>query len=283
VAVRVDRVVSSTEATGAFGPAVARRFTNLSASAGLSLPVRRDASFAVNLAQAARVPSAEELFSRAGHAGTGAFEIGNPSLAAEVTRGVDAVLRVERRGVRLQLAAFRSFVDGWVGLYPSGRDTVVQVPGLPDKTLPLVTVAQRDARIAGGEATAEGAVARHLIVHATADVLRATEVGGGALPFMPPGRVGGGARWDDGRWQLGGALRHVFAQRRVAADELSTDAVTLVEAHAGVRLVTGARVQTVMLRVENLGDRLYRDATSRIKDFAPAPGRNVSLLYRIAF
>jgi iron complex outermembrane receptor protein len=283
VALRVDRVVTTTEATSAFGPAVSRRFTNLSASAGLTVPLRRDASFALNLAQAARVPSPEELFSRAGHAGTGAFEIGNPSLDAEVTRGVDAVLRIERRGLRVQLAAFRSLVDGWVGLYPSGRDTVVPTPGLPDKVLPLFTIAQRDARIVGGEATMEGAVARHLIVHGTADVLRATEIDGGALPFMPPGRVGGGARWDDGRWQLGGAVRHVFAQRRVSTDELPTEPVTLVEAHAGVRLVTGARVQSVMLRVENLGDRLYRDATSRIKDFAPAAGRNVSLLYRVTF
>jgi len=38
-----------------------------------------------------------------------------------------------------------------------------------------------------------------------------------------------------------------------------------------------------MLRGENLGDRFYRDATSRIKDFAPAAGRNVSLLYRVTF
>jgi len=283
VAVRVDRVVTTTETTSGFGPAVSRRFTNLSASVGLTVPLRRDASFALNLAQAARVPSPEELFSRAGHAGTGAFEIGNPSLGAEVTRGVDAVLRVERRGLRVQLAAFRSLVDGWVGLYPTGRDTVVRAPGLPDKSLPLVTVAQRDARLMGGEASAEGVVGRHLIVHGTADMLRATEAAGGALPFMPPGRVGGGARWDDGRWQLGGALRHVFAQRRVSADEVPTDAVTLVEAHAGVRLVTGARVQSLVLRLENLGDRLYRDATSRIKDFAPAAGRNVSLLYRVTF
>jgi hypothetical protein len=28
---------------------------------------------------------------------------------------------------------------------------------------------------------------------------------------------------------------------------------------------------------------LYREATSRIKDFAPNPGRNVALVYRLIF
>ena len=129
----------------------------------------------------------------------------------------------------------------------------------------------------------EAAVTRRWVVQASADVLRAREVEGGALPFMPPARVGGGVRWDDGRWQAGWTVRRVFAQRRVAAGEITTDAVTLMEAQVGVRLVGGANVRSILLRGDNLGDRLYRDATSRIKDFAPAAGRSVSLLYRVTF
>lgn len=283
VALRFDRVVTRSEATAAFGPAIARRFANMSASAGVAIPLTPQASVAVNVARATRVPSPEELFSRAGHAGTGAFEIGNPSLKAERTRGVDAVLRVERRAVRAQLALFGSRVDGWTGLYDSGRDTTVHVAGAPDKTLPLMTIAQRDARLGGGELSVEGTVTRRFLASFSVDVLRASDDWGEALPFMPPARLGGAARWDDGRWQLGGGVRHVFAQRRIPAGEFATDAFTLVEAHAGVRLVTGNRVHSLVLRGENLGDRLYRDATSRIKDFAPAAGRNVSLLYRITF
>lgn len=283
VALRLDHVATSSDASTTFGPAITRRFTNLSASAGISVPLSREASVAVNVARATRVPSPEELFSRAGHAGTGAFEIGNPALEAEQTRGVDAVLRVERRAVRAQVALFASRVAGWIGLYPTGRDTTVHVAGGPDKLLPLMMVSQRDARIRGGEVSLEGVVARHFVASLSADVLRASDDREGALPFMPPARVGAAARWDDGRWQLGGGARHVFGQRRVSAGEFPTDAFTVVEAHAGVRLVTGDRVHSIVLRGENLGDRLYRDATSRIKDFAPAAGRNVSLLYRLTF
>ena len=283
LALRVERVSSESDVTTQFGAAVARRFTTVSASGGVSVPLSRDASIAVNVARATRVPSPEELFSRAGHAGTGAFEIGNPSLDVEVTRGVDAVVRVERRALRAQVALFSSAVHGWIGLYPSGRDTVIASPGGATKALPLFTSSQREARLRGAEASVEGTLTRRVVATLTADLLRASDDRGGALPYMPPARVGGGARWDDGRWQFGTAVRRVLAQRRVTNGEIPTDPFTVVEGHAGVRLVVGAQVHTLMLRGENLGDRFYRDATSRIKDFAPAAGRNVSLLYRVTF
>jgi len=283
VALRIERATVHSESSDAFGPAVLRGFTNVSASAGVSVPIASGASLAVNFAQAARVPSPEELFSRAGHAGTGAFETGNPQLESERSRGIDVVLRVERRALRVQLAGWASSIDGWIGLYPSGRDTTIAATGGGFKSLPLHVIAQRDARLRGGEATVEGAVTPRLILHASGDLLWAGERRGGALPFMPPARVGGGARWDDGRWQVGGAARHLFAQWRVAPGEVPVGSALLLEGHAGVRIVGGANVHTILLRGENLGDRLYRDATSRIKDFAPATGRNVSLLYRVTF
>jgi len=42
-------------------------------------------------------------------------------------------------------------------------------------------------------------------------------------------------------------------------------------------------VHAFTLRVDNVGNTKYRDATSRIKTFAYNPGRNVSLVYRVLF
>ena len=42
-------------------------------------------------------------------------------------------------------------------------------------------------------------------------------------------------------------------------------------------------MHSLTLRGENLGDTLHREATSRVKDFAPGPGRNLALLYRLYF
>jgi hypothetical protein len=43
------------------------------------------------------------------------------------------------------------------------------------------------------------------------------------------------------------------------------------------------RRTAIVVRGDNLADVLYRDASSRIKDFAPNPGRNISFLYRVSF
>jgi outer membrane receptor protein involved in Fe transport len=41
--------------------------------------------------------------------------------------------------------------------------------------------------------------------------------------------------------------------------------------------------QEINLNVENLTNRRYYDHLSRIKDFAPMPGRNISVIYHIFF
>jgi iron complex outermembrane receptor protein len=58
---------------------------------------------------------------------------------------------------------------------------------------------------------------------------------------------------------------------------------TLFDVPCGVRIDAGPSTQHLMLRLDNATDRLTRDATSRVKDFAPNPGRNAALTYRIAF
>ena len=90
------------------------------------------------------------------------------------------------------------------------------------------------------------------------------------LPFMPAARVGGLARWDNGRYSLGGEVRHGFKQDRVP-DAVSEDDPS------------GLATDAFTLRVDNIGNTKYRDATSRIKTFAYNPGRNVSLVDRVLF
>jgi hypothetical protein len=46
---------------------------------------------------------------------------------------------------------------------------------------------------------------------------------------------------------------------------------------------TVSQLPSVSVRGENLGNSLHREATSRIKDFAPNAGRNVALVYRVFF
>ncbi len=78
-------------------------------------------------------------------------------------------------------------------------------------------------------------------------------------------------------------MRHAFAQRRVPDGELAAGAYTLADVHAGLRITRGARIHTITLRSDNAGNVLYRDATSRIKAYAPNPGRNFVVMYRVVY
>jgi iron complex outermembrane receptor protein len=117
------------------------------------------------------------------------------------------------------------------------------------------------------------------------DLVRGEFRAGGALPFMPPARIGAGLRWETSRLFVGGDLRHGFAQDRVTGGEVdvATDAYTVVNLNAGAQWVAGNILHQLTLRADNVGDTRFFDAASRIKRFAANPGRNLSLIYRVTY
>jgi iron complex outermembrane recepter protein len=283
VGVRLDRFAISSRETERFGAVHSRAFTGLSGSIGVVAPLWRQASLAMTLARAVRSPTAEELFSQAGHTGTGAFEIGDPRLSAEITQGIDAVFRIERRGLALQLSAFATAVDGYIGLYPAGRDTVVADGAGGMKSLPLFVVSQRRASFRGFDGSLETVVAPHVILRLTADGVIARDAAGEPLPFIPAARGAMGLRYEGGRASAGFDARHALRQARVPEGELRAGAYSTVDLHGGVRMFAGGRAHSVNLRVSNATNALFRDASSRVKEFVPNPGRSIAVSYRLGY
>ena len=283
---RYDRYAVRTRESEKFGPAQERDFGAVSGSLGLSVPLARGVSAGVSAARAFRAPTVEEMFSANAHAGTGAVEYGNPDLRPEHSQGLDAVFRVRRERLTVELAAYRNRVENYV--FPALQSRVR--PGQPDSVdvggerLPVFVYTQDDAVLRGLEGSVEWVAARRWVMGVSGDVVRAGRGGGETLPFLPPARLGGSLRWDDGRVSLGGEVRHAFRQGRYAAEDGGpTAGYTLFNASAGVQVSRGGAVHSVTLQADNLTDILYRDASSRIKDFAPNPGRNVSLVYRLFY
>lgn len=275
---RFDHYAIASRSTPKFGAGRDRSFQALSGSIGVRVPLVQGVSAGFNFARSFRAPTVEELFSGAPHAGTGSVEFGNPDLGAERGRSAEAVLQIQTDRWNGQVAAFRNAISDYVHLVARG-DTVVG-----GTTLPVFVYSQDDATLQGVEGQVEWALRQDLVVGATGDLLHAERSDGTPLSFMPPARLGALLRWDDGTYSLGGNVHHEFRQDRVgAADELPTDAHTVLRATAGVRWTRGSVVHSVTLRAENLGNTLHREATSRVKDFAPGPGRNLALLYRAYF
>jgi iron complex outermembrane receptor protein len=56
-----------------------------------------------------------------------------------------------------------------------------------------------------------------------------------------------------------------------------------VNVSVGYSFSIASRLSSLTLRADNLFDVQYREASSRIKNFAFNPGRNVALVYRLLF
>jgi iron complex outermembrane receptor protein len=270
-----------------FGSGRGLSFNSASGSVGVSIPLGTKLSFAASAARAFRAPTVEELFSNAFHEAAGTFDRGNPDLEREINQGVDGILRLQSGRVTGQFSAFASRIRNYIT--PNiVKDTLIDNGAA---SVPLNVFTQGDARLRGIEGRIDAEVVSQIIVGVMGDMVRGDlESSNEPLPFMPAARIGTLGRWDDGRYSLGAEVRHGFAQTRVPpavsdADPsaLATDAFTLVNLSAGVTLPLGDRVHAIMLRVNNVGNTRYRDATSRIKTFAFNPGRNVSLVYKVLF
>ncbi len=261
-----------------FGPGVERTFRAFSGSAGVRVPLSASISAAATVARSFRAPTVEELFSGALHAGTGSVEYGTATLKAERGTGLEALVRVRNRRWNGQLVAYENRIGEYVHLVAQ-PDTVVG--GHPVR---VFRYAQGDAVLRGVEGSLEWAAHPHLVVGVSGDALRAGQRDGTPLSFMPAPRAGTLVRWDNGRLSLGGELHREARQDRVgSADESPTAAHTTLRLDAGLRVTRGRVVHSLTLRGDNLGDELHRESTSRVKEFAPGPGRNVALVYRLLF
>ena len=275
--------IASEEGGEIFGPARTRDFQNLSGSLGLNVPLSETLSASLSVARAFRAPTVEELFSNAFHAAVGSFNVGNPNLEAETNQGVDAVFRAQTPKLAAQASAFYNRIDNYIAPNLVGDTLIVDEEEGEEVSVPLNLFRQADASIRGIEGQIEAAVGHDVVLGAMGDVIRGEFMGGSPLPFMPAARIGGSIRWDNTLYSLGAEVRHAFEQYRVPENELATEAYTLVDLSAGATILRGGPMHSVTLRVDNVFDVLYREATSRIKEFAPNPGLNFALVYRVLF
>ncbi|MDQ3949117.1 MAG: TonB-dependent receptor [Gemmatimonadota bacterium] len=276
---RYDAYAINTRASAdpRFAAAASRSFSNVSGSVGVSLPLGRAGSVGFSAARAFRAPTVEELYSNGFHAAAGSFDVGNPDLDAEINQGLDAVLRIQSQTVSIQLSSYYNRVGNYIAAVPIG--TVI----VDGEEFPQIEYRQRDATLTGAEGTIETNVTRHVVVGLMGDVTRGRFTDGSPLPFMPSPRLGGTARWDNAGLTAGVDVRHAFRQPEPPASEFRTDAYTLVDVQLGWSFIGRSAVNSITFRVDNLVDTEYREATSRIKQVAANPGRNLSLVYRVLF
>jgi iron complex outermembrane receptor protein len=258
---------------------VSRRFTAYSGSAGVSYEVLSGWRIGVNVSHTERAPSAEELFSNGPHAGTQAFEIGDPTFRKERSFGLEGVLRGGGRNYSFEASAYYNSFDNYI----FDRQT-----GAIEDGLPVFQSAQADARYYGFEAQATVTLARFgdwkIDADGLADYVHATIPGVGPVPRIPPLRLLGGLGATSGLFDGRVEVEHSFAQDRVAPVETPTPGYTLVNASLGIRpFGEGRDKPEILLTANNIFDVDARRHASFLKDFAPLAGRDIRVTLRASF
>ncbi|MBI5380431.1 MAG: TonB-dependent receptor [Opitutae bacterium] len=250
-----------------------------SGALGLVRKFGGDYTAAFSLTRTERAPNALELFANGPHAGTHAFEVGDPALGRERSLGAELSLRRRTGLVTGELTLFANRFSGYIYEQPSGVTE-------PESGLEIFRTEQRDARFYGAELETLWHLhsgARHrLDLRLAGDFTRARETAG-ALPRIPPARTTAGLDWAVGAWSAGVEWQHAFAQRRIAVHETPTAGYELVGAHATYRFTLGGLASEAFVRASNLLDREIRQHASFLKDEAPLAGRAVALGLRTRF
>ena len=256
-----------------------RAFDAISTSLGLNWEISDLLSFAVTGARSVKLPTPEELFSNGPHLATGSFEVGDPNLGEEVARSVDATLHFHRDEFRGQLTVFTTDFSDYI--YPA-------FTGGEREGLQEIRYTQADARLSGFEAVAETELLHagdlHVGLEISTDYVRGTlRTDDTDLPRMPPLRFGGALNFDNGPIRARLGARYVAEQTRLAPNEESTPAYANVDAQISWRTFRGGMVHEFVLQGRNLTNADQRNHISLLKEVAPMPGRDVRLMYRLAF
>ena len=234
-----------------------------------------------------RAPSAEELFANGAHAGTQAYELGNPNFRLEKGWGLEATLHGHGEGYSLDVSAFYNDFSNYI--FENQVDaSVCQAAAAPsgrEVDLTCFQSNQADARYWGVEADLSLRLAQVGEYAINADLLgdyvRATVKDQGPVPRIPPLRLLGGLEAQGDRFGARAEVEHVFEQDRVAAFETPTAGYTVVNASVSFKPFASNDRTTLMLSANNIFDVVARRHASFLKDFAPLAGRDIRATLRI--
>ena len=255
--------------------AVDRAFTGGSAAIGIHADTWRGGAFVANFSRSFRAPSLEELYNFGPHAGNRAFEIGNPGLAAEIGNGIDVSLRHEQGRVRGEFNLFYYNFANFI--FPASTGELV------DEFLEI-EYEQRSARFVGAEASIGIALHEVLRLNLGMDYVDAKDTDTNTyLPRIPPlrGRIGFDLR--KGGFRLSPEFVMASEQSRTFTNETTTAGYSVVNLKAVYTVARQHLAHQFAAEVFNIGDQLYRNHSSFIKDLAPEIGRGVRFTYTVRF
>lgn len=267
-----------------------RSFSALSTSASAIYGLTNQLFVGSTFMHSFRAPTLEELYSEGPHLAAYSFEIGNPELDSERGIGLELFLRYRSNRFNAELAGYRNDFQNYLYARDTGEQSVT------DPSLNNYQFVGEEALFYGVEFSGDLQVTNQVSVGgslsytlAERDVseeeqtITGYEGGTRPLPMIPPLQGSVFAQYSKNDFTATVRYKISDQQTRIGEFETKTKGYSLLNATLQYRFSTSGILHTVSLSGSNLLDTTYRDHLSRIKEVFPAPGRNISLLYRVYF
>ncbi len=276
---RIERSILSAKADADLGnPDYRSTFTTYSGSLGANVEVINGWRIGLNTSYTERAPSAEELFANGPHAGTQAFEIGDPAFTKEKSTGVELSLRGSGDGYNVAASVYHSWFNDFI--YEAATGAI-------QDDLPVFQFAQASARYYGAEIEASVTLAQigdyAINVDGVGDFTRARIKAVGPAPRIPALRLLGGLEAQSDALTGRVEVEWVDGQNRIAAFETATTGYTMTNASLSFKPFGPDNGTSVTLAANNIFDVNARRHASFLKDFAPLAGRDFRITGRFSF
>lgn len=252
-----------------------RTFTGFSAAVGIRVPTWKGGAFVANYSHSYRAPSLEELFNNGPHPGNLAFEIGDPDLKRELGDGLDFGLRHSSKRFHFEANGFYYHIRDFVFLAPTGD---------VEDGLLVAEYRQAGSRYTGTEARFDVGLHTNIWLNLGADYVNAQLTADSTpLPRIPPlrGRAGLELRYKG--FLLNPEVVMAKDQNRLFPTETRTAGYTVFGLSGSYLIARQHEAHIISFNAFNLGDRLYRNHLSFIKEFAPEMGRGLRVTYTLRF
>jgi iron complex outermembrane recepter protein len=256
-------------------PTPDRSFDGFSGAVGLRVPTWEGGAFVANYTHSYRAPALEELYNRGPHPGNATFEIGNPNLDRERGDGIDLSVRHSSNRLRAEFNLFYYKFKDFIFLAPTGE---------VEDGLIVANYAQGSTRYTGTELRFDAGLHQNIWLLSGLDYVNAKLTDTDTpLPRIPPlrGRVGLEFTYKGFRFYPEAVMAK--DQDRVFPTETRTGGYSLFNVTSSYTVPHQHYAHIFSVNAFNLGDRLYHNHLSFIKDFAPEIGRGMRVTYTLRF
>jgi iron complex outermembrane recepter protein len=269
-------------------PVESKKFKPFSLALGYRQDMGSGWTATSGLSYTERAPTFYELYADGEHHATGTYEKGNSNNKKEKGTTLELGMKFKTPTARANFSAYVTEFSNFIGLVQGGdvNHDGESCASDPDECIPKYNFQGIKARLYGLEADGRFPLASGLFGKAgqlnldwKADYARGeNRTTGGALPRIAPFRLSSALVYSEGKYSSQVDVQHAARQNRYADDLGATPSYTMFGLGASYKTaVSGMKSAYLFLRVHNLTNVEARNASSVLRDMAPAGARAIKV------